>query len=58
MKQPAHIRLNSEEEERIECVRAVLSQKLSGVPVTKTQAMHALIARGYEVLAKELGLKK
>ena len=57
MKQPAHIRLNPEEE-RTERVREAFAQRLSGAPVTKTQAMHALLAKGYEVLAKELGLKK
>ena len=57
MKQPTHIRLNPEEEARIDRVREALSQRLSGAPVTKTQVIHALLAKGYEVLAKELGLE-
>lgn len=58
MSQPAHLRLRPEEEEQIERVRAALSQKLSGAPVTKSQAMHVMLAKGYEVFFVELGLER
>lgn len=58
MKQPAHIRLTSEEESRIEQIQNALIQKMSGAPITKSHVMHVMLAKGYETLAKELGLSK
>ncbi len=54
MKQPAHIRLTPEEEARIEEVREALSRKMGEAPITKAHAMHVMLAKGYEVLVREL----
>ena len=54
---PGHIRLKPEEEERIEKVRDALSKKMAGAPITKSHAMHVMLAKGYGVLTKELGIK-
>ena len=54
---PGHIRLKTEEEERIEKVREALSRKMAGAPITKSHAMHVMLAKGFEVLTKELGIK-
>jgi hypothetical protein len=54
---PAMLRLKAEEEERIERVRVALSKKMGGVSITKSHAMHVMLAKGYEALSKELGLK-
>jgi len=57
MKQPTHLRLKPEEEERIEQAREALSRKMGGAPITKSHTMHVMLAKGYEALAKELGFK-
>lgn len=54
MKQPAHIRLTPEEEARIEEIRVSLSKKMGGAPITKSHAMHIMLAKGYEALKQEL----
>jgi len=58
MKQPAHIRLTPEEEARIEQVQTALAKKMGGAPITKSHAMHVMLAKGYETLVKELGLSR
>ena len=55
---PTNIRLTSEEEVRVETVRLLLVRKLGGMNVTKSHAIHALIAKGYEALSVELEGKK
>jgi hypothetical protein len=52
----AMLRLKAEEEERIERVRVALSKRMGGVSITKSHAMHVMLAKGYEALLKELGL--
>lgn len=54
---PGHIRLKPEEEDRIEKVRDALSRNMAGAPITKSHAMHVMLAKGFEVLTKELGIK-
>lgn len=58
MKQPAptHIRLKPEEEARIEKVRASLSLRMGGAPITKSHAMHVMLAKGFVALAREMGI--
>ncbi len=55
---PTNIRLTAEEEARVEATQLMLAQKFGGMSVTKSHAIHALIAKGYEALSKELGSKK
>lgn len=55
---PTHIRLRSDEDERVERVRAAISKKMGGAMITKAHAMHVMLAKGYEALAPELGLKR
>lgn len=53
---PTHLRLKAEEETRVEQVRAALSRRMGGAPITKSHAMHVMLAKGYEALTSELGL--
>ena len=60
MKQAApttHLRLKPEEELRIEKIRLALAQRSGDAPTTKSHALHVIIAKGCETLAKELGFK-
>jgi hypothetical protein len=52
-----HLRLKVEEVERIERLQAALSKKMGGASISKAHVLHVLIAKGYEALAAELGIK-
>ena len=54
---PTHIWLKAEEHEKLDAIQVALSKKLGGTVISKSQAIHVLIAKGYEAMAKELGLK-
>jgi hypothetical protein len=55
---PGHtnIRLTPEEVARVEQVREALSAQMGKIPITKSHAMHAMLAKGYETLVADLKL--
>ena len=54
---PIPLRLKPEEKARVEQIRLALERQAGGAPLTKSHAMHVMLAKGYEVLVRELRLK-
>ncbi len=54
---PTHLRLSPEEKEWIGKVREAMEKRSFMVRITRSAAMHAMLAKGYEALIKELGLR-
>ena len=55
---PTNIRLTTEEETKVAATQQLLCEKLGGMRVTKSHAIHVLIAKGYEAIKAEMGGKK
>jgi hypothetical protein len=54
---PVHLRLKPEEMARVERVREALEREAGGAPITRSHAMHVMLAKGYEALQLRLGVK-